>query len=614
MGFDGILVITVWGEAFGQVMGSIAPLFFEGSHREVLERSIDSPHPTFDLEDFPFVVGALVMLGRIEEAEMTYTLRQQQLTPSQQVAARFFLGIGFCRHSYYDKSRAYFVENVNARRIARDPISRFYRFQGLGFYHYFAGRMNRALKAVQRSFSAALEAQFLYGRAFAADLKGHTLVLTGEVSEGLRTLGLAEHLAEQLGARWLQETIQSSVLTYRVQYGVEGENSVARLQERLQALSKQDIYTQSTLLLELAQAYFREGKLSAAREALNDCCRIVYGSKNRRHTALLNLRYANAHYLEGEPHLALNLVRNAVMQIDSRVDRCLELRLRGFERKLVTELKLPTCTKVLNEKVAALTLQVGEETGRRMMAREHSPHFLGGRVGEDLIGDLWDRIRRAPESAVDEILKRRYYGLLAEVLPVPRGGQVLYLDLEPGSLTVFDKGNIEHHADAVSRSLRALLVELQQGPRTKEELIERVWKYRYHPLRHDALIYSAIAKLRKTLGSRSHWVEASELGYQLRLGIAVQSMAAPEPVARVMDRLLPESGPDLNSRQQKILRFLHENEFIDTQTCRRLFETSEITASRDLSDLLKLDLIERTGKGRATKYSRRVNHNQGAHT
>ncbi len=590
-------------------MGSIAPLFYGGSHREVVERTIDSPTPVFDIEDFPFIVGALVMLGRIEEAEMTYLLRKNQLTPSQTVASRFFLGLGFCRHSYYKKSRGYFAENVKARKVAADPTSRFYRYQGLGFYHYFEGQMKQALQSAEKSFEAALEAQFLYGRAFAADLKGHALVLTGQVSHGLKTLGLAEHLAEQLGARWLRETIQSSVLSYRTQFGIEGDRSVSRLKDRLEILSKQDIYTQSTLLLDLSLAYIREGKVNEAKEALNECCRIAYGSKNRRHTALLNLRYAYVHHLEGEPHLALNLVRNAITQIDSSVDRALELRLRGFELNLVKHLKVEVCEKTLEGIVDNLTQTVGEAVRVRMLHREKQIPFNDVHVGEDPLGDLWDLVHRDPSQAIEEVLKRKYYGFLPEILPVERGGRALYLELEPGSLTVFDKGNVEHHPDAISRSLRSLLKELNKGVRTKEELIENIWKYRYHSLRHDALIYSAVAKLRKVLGIRSHWIEASDMGYQLRTG--VQVLSAPGPTVATAVRDEEEDTPEqiaLNARQQKILRFLAQHDFIDTHTCQNLFETSEVTASRDLSELLKLQLVLRVGKGRATKYSR----NQGA--
>ncbi len=605
---DGIRRDLGYTQSVGGFAGSTIPsLFFAGEHRSVTDRTIDAPAPVSFLEDFPYVIGALVMLGRVEEAETAYELRLGELTEAQKTACRFFLGVGFCRHSFYEKARRYFIENLNTRRLSADPVSRFYRYQGAGFYHYFAGRMKKALVWAERSFAAALEASFLYGRAFAADLKGHALLQTGQVGVGLKTLELAEHLASQMGAKWLQETVRSSALTYRTRFGIGGATSLAELLTALGELSKQDVFTQSSLLLELASEYLRRGRLTEAKNTLNDCCRIVYASHNRRHAAMLNLRYAYVHFREGEPHLALNLVRNALTQIDSKVDVLLELKLRGFERKLVRHLGIAVCVDALEERVTRLSKRVGETVGLRLLAREKGEAVAGYHFGEDPVGDLWDQVQREGIRSALAILKSGYLGLLSEVLPVRNGDRVLYLDLEPGALTVFDKGDIEHHAELLSRSLRLLLLELRPGPKTKEELIQNVWKYEYHPLRHDTLIYSAVAKLRKILGARSHWIEVTEAGYQLRPQVRVVNHES--EATEVVPARVEESGDEqrrLNHRQERILRFLKENEFIDTGTCRSLFETSEITASRDLAELTRLDLVGRIGKGRATKYRRKL--------
>ncbi len=592
---------------------SVATLFFTGEHREVAERTFDSPSPVFTLDEFPYVIGALVMLGRIDEAETAYALKENPLTPAQRVACRFFLGIGFCRHSFYAKSRRYFALNAHEWRQSNDLISQFYRYQGLGFYHYFAGSIKKALHNAEKSFEAALGAGFLYGRAFASDLKGHTLVLTGEVGRGMKTLELAEHLASQLGAHWLKETIQSSLLSYRARFGLDHNETIEKLKTKISSLSKQDSYTQSMLLLNLSEEHLRRGEIESAKEVLNECCRIVYSTQNRRHAATLNLRYAYLHYLEGEPHLSLNLIRNALTQIDISVDILLELRLRGFEKKLASEMKLEVCEKKLGAHVNKLTQKVGEAVATRIYTREQFPEAVPVRYGEDPVGDLQDLIRRDPKNASEAIVKMGYFGLLSEVLPVNRGERVLYLELEPGSLTVFDKGTVAHYPDAISKSLRNFLLELHKGTKTKEELIEGIWKYRYHSLRHDALIYSTVAKLRKVLASRSHWIEASDAGYQLRADVKVLAhhlrMAAPtamviEPLINDMpDEEISVSG--LNHRQYGILKYLVANDFIDTATCCELFSTSEITASRDLSDLLRLGHLERLGKGRATRYTRK---------
>jgi DeoR/GlpR family transcriptional regulator of sugar metabolism len=71
-----------------------------------------------------------------------------------------------------------------------------------------------------------------------------------------------------------------------------------------------------------------------------------------------------------------------------------------------------------------------------------------------------------------------------------------------------------------------------------------------------------------------------------------------EPDLPEEDRLLEK----LNHRQLAILRKFRNKEFFDVQACKTLFKVSQITATRDLSGLHKLALIQRVGKGRATRY------------
>lgn len=584
----------------------VSELFYAGDHRSVIEKTIDLPHADYSPADFPFVVGALVYLGRLDEAERLYKLKKDLVESKDLLKCRYFLGVGFCRHSYYAKSREYFYGTYQFRRLLLDGESQFFIFQGLGFYHYFAGRMAKALKNAEKAQSAALAARFLYGRALSMDLKGHTLIQTGNVGQGFETLELAESLATKLGAKWLSDAIGISIVSYRARFGVAPNKTSKEIAAKLKSLSKQDIYSQSSLLLELALDHMRRGNLPEAKAVLNDCCRIVYALNNRRHAALLNLRYAYLHYLEGDSHLSLNLLRNALTQIEPKIDVLLELRLRGLEERLVHELKFEKCTQAQLAVIGKLTNRVRETVAQRILARKKKSVFSSSHLGEDPFGDLLDRVARESKGALEAVFESGYLGLLSEIFPETRGKRLLYLDLEPGSLTIFDRGTIEHYPATVSHSTRTLLMEIQKGQRSKEELIRNVWKYEYHPLRHDALIYSAVAKLRKLLGKRSHWLEVAENGYSLRsqVQVALFALVPLEEIPIAVESGPPNRSLSLNHRQQKILRFLEQNEYIDSMTCRSLFETSEITASRDLSELLKLQLVSRIGKGRATKYSR----------
>jgi len=58
----------------------------------------------------------------------------------------------------------------------------------------------------------------------------------------------------------------------------------------------------------------------------------------------------------------------------------------------------------------------------------------------------------------------------------------------------------------------------------------------------------------------------------------------------------------LNERQKKIIKFLEENRMIITRKCAELLNVSEDTALRELSQLKRLNLIERKGIGRGVYY------------
>lgn len=598
--------------AFGMAMAhkiSIPDLFYRGDHRTVIEQTLDLPDSGYSPADFPFVVGALVYLGRLDEAERLFKMKRQLLKVEDLIKCRYFLGVGLCRHSFYKKSREYFLENYSSRKLVSEGESEFFIFQGLGFYHYFAGKMALALKNAEKGQTASLSANFLYGRAMTMDLKGHTLIQTGFVGQGFEALKLAQSLALKLGAEWLSDAIGVSLVSYRARFGITPHKTQKEIQTKLKSLSQQDIYSQSSLLLDLAQDHMRRGNLNEAKVTLNDCCRIVYALGNRRHAALLNMRYAYVHYLEGDSHLSLNLLRNALTQIEPRIDVLLELRLRGLEERLVADLQFEKCTKAQQVMIEKLTKKVGETVAQRILNRRSAVGISARTHGDDPFGDLLDEVKRTPEKALEHVFETGYLGLLTDILPATRGKRVLYLDLEPGSLTVFDQGSVEHYPGSVSKSTKELLLEMSKGQISKEDLIKKVWKYDYHPLRHDALIYSAIAKLRKLLGKRSHWIEVSENGYGLRTEVQVASYQSQEITEVISEAIFakesrPERSLSLNHRQQKILRFLEQNETIDSMTVRGLFKTSEITASRDLAELLKLRLVNRMGKGRATKYSR----------
>jgi len=218
------------------------------------------------------------------------------------------------------------------------------------------------------------------------------------------------------------------------------------------------------------------------------------------------------------------------------------------------------------------------------------------------LGDLLDEAAQRGQGACASIIASGWLGLLPELLGVQQQG--LVFDLEIGSLTVLDQGDVLHLSDGISPLGRRFICALAQGPRTKEQLTTTVWQQSYHPLRHDSVIYSMVAKIRRTLGSRSHWLLVTDDGYGLVPGVRVieivESKSSPDSV-----RLAPgpqANLPPLNSRQLAILRAVRAGEFFDVRRGINELGASDATISRDLAKMVELGLLARMGRGRATSY------------
>src|SRR5262249_21942253 len=133
-----------------------------------------------------------------------------------------------------------------------------------------------------------------------------------------------------------------------------------------------------------------------------------------------------------------------------------------------------------------------------------------------------DAVRVGDPSAIPDILTSGYLSLLYRCLPLRPGESALYFDLVPDSVLIVDKGELEFVPKGLSPILKGFVRQVQRGDASKEELIEKLWGYRYDPLRHDSLIYQTVSRLRQLLGTHGRWIEATERGYRLNAGVEVR--------------------------------------------------------------------------------------------
>jgi hypothetical protein len=338
------------------------------------------------------------------------------------------------------------------------------------------------------------------------------------------------------------------------------------------------------------------GQISESDRILNEACRYIYASRHKIQGATLNMRYAMNQLYKGDPHQALNLLRSAEMSLDPRNDKTLKIQLLGMELFVRRQLGLPE--EELPAQIRKLTAEAPTGIGVRILRRPDDFRT----PGEDPLGDLYDLSARNPEEAIGKILEWGYLSLLYRVLPLIPGESTLYFDLTPQGLLLTRKGDITFKSDGVTATLKKMAHLLSQRECSKEFLIQSLWGYKYHPLRHDPLIYRAISRLRQLLGNQAAWIEATENGYRLNPKVRVKFHASAASAPAVVTDEPKTFHDNLNHRQLELLKSLSPDEFLDVKTFKKRFKVSQITATRDLAGLVEQSFIRRVGKGRATRY------------
>jgi hypothetical protein len=268
-----------------------------------------------------------------------------------------------------------------------------------------------------------------------------------------------------------------------------------------------------------------------------------------------------------------------------KIDRVLERERLGLELKLLQALKMHTHAEKIE---AVLKTNLNGDVSfihRRIMARAVG-EYDSTRIGMDPLGDLMDVVKADPEKAVEQVLETQFLQIFYDVLKLDRQSLILYVDLRPGLVLGFEKGEVIA-MDGLTSLLRKVLKVLSQNAISKEEIFQKAWGFQYDSLRHDTVIYAAINSIRRLLGAKAHWLETVESGYRLNPELQIVFHKLNEvPVQQpVVAPGVDLDEPLLNYRQLEIIGHLASHKFIDVQQCKKMFEVSDITASRDLSTL-----------------------------
>ncbi len=590
---------------------ALPQLFFSGRTGEVLKLTVDQAFgDAIAMEHWPFVIGALCFKGRTDEADIRFQSLSSQLSDEERVACRFYLGIGFARLSQYGKARALFTENlILLRSYSKDPGAariRFYVWQGIGFFRQLCGRKILAMRAAQKAWQAAIAADFYFGRMLSTELLGHSLIVCGRIAVGLRELEAAYGLAQNLGHGAYEKAIYRSLLMYKIQFGYPPYDVLQTIRELLDESRVANNYTDNALSLELIRQLILRGELKQASRLHEEIGRSIYAERHRRHEIFWHLQAAEIAWLRRDLAAFHAALIQAEAALDPEFDEALQLHIFGLKMREEPASYQQQCRR--------LTRRLGSDIAARILARCEGQRWESTR-GEDPLGDILDGVSSPQSSVIQKlgmVLDSPYIGLLSKLLPLQAVEQSLHILMPKGALIVVDHGDIGKVDSLVSPQTLDLLRLISQGWVQKQQLVEAIWGYAYHPLKHDSLVYSLISRVRTQLGDAGTWIEHGPMGYCLKPGVLLQfhNLQANVVAAPVVGALVEEqaSKTSLNSRQLLIIEALQDRPAIDVEDCVKLFGTSRITASRDLSSLCQEGLVERIGKGRGTKY--RLNRNQ----
>ena len=614
--------------------------FRRGDFRQVVAAFDQMPaarQKTFAKRHASVLIGALVFPGRLNEALVRWQQLRDECGEEEVIACRFFLGVGYGRISGYDQARGYFVDNL--RRLHRGaPLSHlaaFYVYQGAAFYYLIRCRYRNAHAMAQRAFAMAVRANDIFGKVLAWDLQGHALLETGELARGLSLLEEAAEIAGELGNGGIVKALRVTLVQNRARAGMNPADDLARIDGVLDGELPEDNYSAAVLLLEKARQLTLRGQVTASGRILEEAVAVIIASGHQRHQVRLALGRAWNALLQGRGREGLRAIREAARLIDPEVDRGLEIRMLDLQYRLrEAEGQADEETR---QRIIRLTRLSGSGKSGRILSRRGYEVGPLSRRGEDPLGDLLDDSSGGRLQGGDRfapVVESGYLILFHQILAIPPGERCLYFDLLPGSLIIFDRGDVRLLPRGMTRTIRAVFRALSQGSRTREDLIREIWGYEYHPLRHDQTVFSTISRMRSLLAECSAWLVAGEQGYYMDKGIRmrfhshVQGEAGQEeqpgrpavrPVEDVVEVVRPAGDVqapagenlletrfrhDINHRQLSILTWLEDHAHINVNHCVEMFETSRITATRDLSALVKLGLLHRLGKGRATTYAR----------
>jgi len=555
-------------------------LLFSGCYEEVIARTATSP----DASTRPEVIGALALSGRLDEARSAFSGFVRDTTDIEaRTRARFFMVAGHCHAG----------QQVQAMRMVRASVAdlpqstgrtRFWVWQGLALARYFEGRFDRARAAGRRALSTAMQASFSYARVLSLDLLAHILVHRGELHAGLRLLDQAASLARRLGYRDNEATLRTSALILEAEYLLVDVGTAIDNLERAVANPDVSYFTRRNGLIVLATLCAVRGDATRAQSALDEARKIALPGSDRRGKTRWLIARAWATALSRGFEAARALLDEARAAADGQPPLLAEL---GFVEAFCfapsPELlrRLPEIAK--QTRLARAELAAGYVANQRLP----DPATIEDGFARALViattGNQAERLYSLMETG--------FWGLVPCALELDPKRRLVLL----GEYLICEDHGTTSVVDAPTGPSRRVLLALGEGYRSRPALAQEVWGLnRYDPIRHSAVINTAMSRLRSSLPT-PEWVITDDDGYHLADGMELVV------VGTTLSRTEP-SVPPPPTEEDVVAKKLRDDGPCGTAGIAAALEVSTSSALRILRKMLDDGRIRRMGSGRATRY------------
>ena len=545
-------------------------------------------------EDFNWVLGALCLLGKLDEALLIS--KKRKLVS----ADYFFLITVATRNGEYQLVKKWFIEL--SKKSTLNEENKFFYYQAMAFYAFYKCRYKTCLTIVKRSRDASLSLSESFWKILSLDLLGHTYIETGDVYKGISHLEEAHNLASILGNKTFQQATKISIINYQAHFTDNPKKHLQLIDKRLRTIAKNDNYSEGSLLLSSAHLYLLTGQMAQADKALIKSQKIIFSASTSRHKSMWLFERAYYYYLEGSYDLALNFLLESEDLCNLEINKKAYMKILGLRRNIYTLLNKNT--DQLDKLLIQLALFVGDPVAINKLARLN---LLTFEVTEDPLQHFFDQINSLDwMQSIPQLIDSGYYALLKDKFNDKKKSYIVtglwkkgFLILHPNYVYVKEQG--------VSDLLTKVLIALSSKKSvSKEEIVKVAWGYEYDPIRHDTSIYTLIHRLRNILGPIQKDLIGENHSYQLAHNFKHMDLSITTTSESPINELLQsdfKSGPKWNIRQHKALGMIKSGRTFKVSEYALEFKISVITALRDLSELKNANLINVYGKARATTYA-----------